>query len=83
MARRTNKVLIKDVAWMLHAIGELVPRLEDEERSEVRDLLIAILEYLQLHYAEEQSDGFADVEAELREVFRRSSAPRARSHQAH
>ena len=60
----------KDIHALLRAIGELLPHLDAEERGEVLDLLIAILEYIQLHHADARTKVIADVEVELRAIFR-------------
>jgi hypothetical protein len=60
----------KDIHTLLNAIKELLPRLHADERGEVLDLLVAILQYMQLHHADAQTKGLAEVEAELRAIFR-------------
>ncbi|MGE3703238.1 MAG: hypothetical protein AB7G08_31530 [Hyphomicrobiaceae bacterium] len=60
----------KDINTLLNAIKELLPRLDADERGEILTLLIAILEYMQLHHADAQTKGIAQVEAELRAIFR-------------
>lgn len=60
----------KDIHTLLNATKELVPRLEADERAEVLDLLVAILEYMHLHHADAQTRGIAEVEAELQAIFR-------------
>ena len=79
MARKDDKVRIRDVTVVLRAIADLTPRLPNEERRELLDTLIALLEYLQLHQAAEQADGFAAVEMELAAAFKQSRAQVGRS----
>ena len=62
---------------ILHAIGEIVPHLADDEREELFLVLIALLEHLQRHNAETRSVQFAAVEGELAAAFRNAGQTRA------
>ena len=80
MARKDDKVRIRDITVVLRAIADLTPRLPNEERRELLDTLIALLEYLQLHHAAEQADAFTQIEMELAAAFKQSPPKARRSH---
>jgi hypothetical protein len=67
---RNGQVLHKHVYAVMRAIGDIVPRLDDEARRELFDVLRSVLQYLQEHEAKRASAEFQSLEAELQAAFK-------------